>query len=101
MMTLGGHRTAEELHAGGLHDHFETHARPWLRPGLRALGLEPLGEWFSLRLWRLRSPKEADYDRLALQVASLVPEIELALSEGKLGPHMRKIVIPTGRQSVG
>ena len=48
IMTLGGQRTAEELEAGGLHDHFETHGRPWLRPALRALGLEPLGGWFSV-----------------------------------------------------
>ena len=28
MMTAGGHRSTEELHESGLHDHFETHARP-------------------------------------------------------------------------
>lgn len=28
MMTAGGHRAAEEIHASGLHDHLETHARP-------------------------------------------------------------------------
>jgi hypothetical protein len=41
MMTVGGHRSTGEIHASGLHDHFETHARPWLRPGLRALRLDP------------------------------------------------------------
>src|SRR5215472_2483378 len=92
MITLGGHRTVEDLHASGLHDHFETHARPWLRPLLRALGLEPLGEWFSLWLWYLRYPKQADYDRLVLRVAGVLPELELALREGKLGPHVRRIV---------
>lgn len=90
MMTVGGHRTAEELHAGGLHDHFETHARPWLRPTLRALRLEPLGEWFSVCHWPLRSPK-ADYDKLAMRVAGILPELELALREGKLGPHIRRL----------
>ncbi|HZR28348.1 MAG TPA: hypothetical protein VFA71_06175 [Terriglobales bacterium] len=94
MMTLGGHRSVEELHAGGLHDHLQIHARPWLRPSLRALGLEPLGAWFSLPLWWFRSPLQANYDKLALRVASFLPEIELALREGKLGPHMRQIVFP-------
>jgi len=93
MITVGGHRSAEELNAGGLHDHFETHARPWLRPALRVLGLEPLGQWFSLCLWQLRSPNHAAYDKLATRVAGLVPEIELALSEGKLGPHMLPITV--------
>jgi hypothetical protein len=76
-------------------EYFETHARPWLRPGLRALGLEPLGAWFSVWLWRHRRPVPRDYDKLALRVAGLVPEIELALRERKLGPHMRRIVIPS------
>lgn len=96
LLTVGGHRTAEELDAGGLHDHFVTHARAWLRPGLRALGLEPLAGWYSLRLWRRRSANQADYDRLALEAANVVPEIELALSQGRVGPHILKIVIPGG-----
>jgi hypothetical protein len=94
MMTAWGHRTAEELSAGGLHDHFETHARPWLRRGLRALGLESLGGWFSVWHWPHRSLTQADYDRLALRVADFVPEIELALRDGRLGPHMRRISYP-------
>lgn len=89
MMTLGGHRTAEQLDAGGLHDHFEMYASPrWRR-------------WFSLHFWRFRTLMQSDYDRLALRVATFLPEIELALREDKLGPHVRKIVIPVGRQSVG
>jgi hypothetical protein len=89
MMTLGGHRTAEQLDAGGLHDHFEMYASPrWRR-------------WFSLRFWRFRTPVQSDYDRLALRVATFLPEIELALREDKLGPHVCKIAIPAGRQSVG
>jgi len=81
-MTLGGHRTAEELYAGGLHDHIEMYAYPrcWI--------------WFSLWFWRFRSPSRADYDKLALRVADLVPELESALREGKLGPHIRRIVFP-------
>lgn len=88
LMTLGGHRNAEELDAGGLHDHFELydHPRWWI--------------WFSLRFWRFRTPGQSSYDRLALRVAALLPEIELALREGKSGPHARKIVFPPGRQRV-
>ena len=94
MMTIGGHWSAEELHAGGLHDHLETHARPWLRPCLRALGLEPLGAWFSLPFWSFRCPVQADYEKLALRVVGFLPEIELALREGKIGPHLRRVVFP-------
>jgi len=89
MMTLDGYRTAGQLDAGGLHDHFEMYASTrWRR-------------WFSLSFWRFRTPVQSDYYRLVLRVATFLPEIELALREDKLGPHMRKIAIPVGRQSVG
>jgi hypothetical protein len=80
MMTAGGHRTAEELEAGGLHDHFEMYASPrwWI--------------WFSLRFWWFRSPVRSEYEKLALRVASFLPEIDLALRDGELGPHMKHIV---------
>jgi hypothetical protein len=72
-----------------LYERFETHARPWLRPALRALRVEPLGAWFSL--WRLPfgSPTPADYDKLVLRAVQILPELELALREKKLGPHMQ------------
>lgn len=93
LSTPTGHQPAEELAVHWLNEYFETHARPWLRPGLRAVGLEPLGAWFSVhRLYRPRT--QSDYDKLAFRVAGLVPELELALREGKLGPHMRRVVIP-------
>lgn len=82
MMTIGGRRIADALEAGGLHDHFEMYSSATLR------------RWFSLWFWRLRKPLQSDYDRLALQVAGLLPEIELALCNNKLGPHMRRITIP-------
>jgi hypothetical protein len=82
LMTLGGHRSADELEAGGLHEHFEMYAFPRWRM------------WFSLRFWRFRAPVQLDYDKLAMRVTDLLPEVELALREGKLGPHMRRIVIP-------
>jgi hypothetical protein len=79
MMTAGGHRTAEKIHAGGLHDHFEMYSSPrWWN-------------WFSLWFWWFRSPVKGDYESLALRVAGFLPEIELALREGKLGPHMRRL----------
>ena len=81
MTTLGGHRKPDELHASGLHDHFEMYASPrWWR-------------WFSLWFWSLRTPVESDYDKLASRVAGFLPEVELALRDGKLGPHMRRIAI--------
>lgn len=89
MMTFGGRRAAEECLALGVHD-LETHARPWLRPVLRALRMEPLGAWFSLWRLPLGSPTPADYDKLALRTVEILPELELALREGKTGPHMRR-----------
>lgn len=81
LATFGGARSAEQLNAGGLHDHFEMYDHPkwWI--------------WFSLRFWRFRSAAQADYDKLGVRVASFLPEVELALREGRLGPHMRRIII--------
>lgn len=95
LTTLGGHRPAEDVAVHWLNEYFETHARPWLRPGLRAVGLEPLGAWFGVRQWPHRSPTQRDYDTLALRGAGCVPELEVALREGKLGPYIRRIVRPT------
>jgi hypothetical protein len=82
MMTLGGDRAPDELKAGGLHDHFEMYDCPrWRR-------------WFSVWFWRFRTPVQSDYDKLALEVAGFLTEVELALREGRVGPHMRRVVIP-------
>jgi len=80
--TFTGHWAPEELDAGGLPDHFEMYAHPrwWL--------------WFSVWHWPGQSLSKADYDKLAVRVAGFVPELELALREGQLGPHMRRVVIP-------
>jgi hypothetical protein len=93
LMTLTGHQPAEDVSVHWLDKYFETHARPWLRPGLTTLGLEPLGAWFSVGHWPHRSPTQANYNKLALRVAGFVPELELALREGRLGPHIRRVVI--------
>jgi hypothetical protein len=86
ILTIGGRRCADELHAGGLHDHFAMYKYPrwWL--------------WFSLWLWRFRKPVQSAYDKLALRVAGFMPEVELALHEKRLGPHMRAIKLPRGVQ---
>jgi hypothetical protein len=93
-------RAAFRIHAGvalsegrmWANEFFETHARPWLRPSLRALKVEPLGVWFSLWPRSFRSAAKADYEKLVARVAGYVPEIELALREGQLGPHIRRVV---------
>jgi hypothetical protein len=43
--------------------------------------------------WLYRSPVEGDYEKRALRVAGVVPELELALREGQMGPHMRQVMI--------
>jgi hypothetical protein len=89
MMTDGGHKTAEECLELGVHD-LETHARPWLRPMLGALRIDPVGQWFSVWHWPFLSPKEGEYERLALRAVAILPELEFALRDGKLGPHIRR-----------
>jgi hypothetical protein len=73
--------------ASGLSEHFEMYASPnlwaWFTWG-----------WFSARHWPFRSSVQRDYEKLASRVAGYVPELELALSEGKLGPHMRRMLLP-------
>jgi hypothetical protein len=88
MTTLGGHRTAEECLVHGIHD-LEMYAYPrWFK-------------FFSLWLYYLRSPKQADYNKLALRVVGFVPELELALREDRLGPHMRRLAFLTKLSSGG
>src|ERR1700720_2531530 len=94
LMTPAGHRSAEDVPVHSLNEYFEPHARPWLRPALRALRLEPLGAWFSAWHWPHRSPTQDDYERLAFRVAGFVPELELALRESRPGPHVRRVLIP-------
>jgi len=53
--------TAEELDAGGLHDHFEMYASPrWWK-------------WFSLRFWRFRTPVQSDYEKRANELSHPIP----------------------------
>lgn len=82
MMTFTGHWRAEDVHIHWLNEFFEMYA------------LSRWRIWFSVRNRLYRSRTQGDYDKLALRVAGLVPELELALREGKPGPHMRRVVIP-------
>jgi len=63
-----------------------------LKPQFEMYASQRWRMWFSLRFWRFRTPTQSGYDKLALRVAGLLPEVELALRKGKLGPRMRKIV---------
>jgi hypothetical protein len=88
IMTLTGHVPAEDLCVHWLDEVFEMYASPRWR------------SWFSLWFSRCRRPIPSNYDRLALRVAGFLPEVESALREGTLGPHMRKVVIRRGRHGV-
>jgi hypothetical protein len=73
--------------ASGLSEHFEMYSRPRLWPWFT-------WGWFSVLHWPFRSPVKHDYEKLAVRVSNYVPELELALREGKLGPHMRRLLLP-------
>jgi hypothetical protein len=93
--TFNGQWPAEEVAVHWLNEYFELYPCPRLeRLALKVLGLEPLGAWFSVWHWPYRSPIQEDYEKLARRAARYVSELELALSEGRLGPHLRRVVIP-------
>jgi hypothetical protein len=80
--TLTGHWPPEEVLVGWLDEFFEIYASPrWRR-------------WFSVKRWPWqREARQADYDELAREVGSYLPELESALRTGQLGPHTRRVVI--------
>lgn len=86
--TAMGHCAAEEVCVQWLDEFFELYARPRWRT------------WFSLGCSWFRRPTQGDYANLALTVARLLPEVESALREGHLGPHMRRVLIPRGATQV-
>jgi hypothetical protein len=86
MMTPAGYRTAEECVELGVCD-LEMCAHP------RWFIFFSFFSLFSQGFWRFRSPVRSDYEKLALHVAGLFPELELALRDGKLGPHLRRRVM--------
>lgn len=81
LMTFTGHCAVEDVFVGWLNEYFAMYAYPrlWAWPCLWG--------WFSAR------HLESDCEKLALRVAGLVPELEFALREGRVGPHMRRVVI--------
>ena len=87
LMILGEHCAAEDVSVDWLNVVFEMYAYPrlWAYPWDWG--------WFSVWHWPGQSPVESDYVELALRVAGLVPELELALRESRVGPHLRRIVI--------
>jgi hypothetical protein len=82
LMTLTGHWPAEDIHVGWLNEFYVMYALPRWRVS------------FFTWHWPYQSPTQGDYQRLAQRVAGFVPELELALREGGLGPHMRRFLIP-------
>jgi len=82
LMAFTGHWAAEDVYVGWLNEYFTMYAFP---------------RWqiqFSVRHWPHQSPTQSDFDRLAQRVAELMPELELALREGRTAPDMRRWVIP-------
>jgi hypothetical protein len=73
--------------ARGLSEHFEMYASPklwaWFTWG-----------WFSVRRSPFRATTQSDYENLTKLVAGFERELELALREGILGPHMRRVSLP-------
>jgi hypothetical protein len=82
--TPTGHWSGQDVLVHWLYDYFEMYSLPRWRI------------WFSVRnpLYRSRTP--SDYDQLIIRVTRLIPEVESALREGRLGPHMRRVVIRRG-----
>jgi hypothetical protein len=91
LRTVGGRRVAEELEAGGLHNHFETVSRPWLRsvPVVRAFA-----DWFSVWPRPYRNRSRSDYENLVVAAGMVVPEVDMLLRGSHSGPHIRRIEFP-------
>jgi hypothetical protein len=82
LMTVTGHWAAEDVYVGWLNEFYVMYALPrWQVP-------------FFAWHWTYQSPIQGNYEKLAQRVAGFVPELELALREGGLGPHVRRFLIP-------
>lgn len=82
LITHTGHWAAEDVYVGWLNEYFTMYDSRWRK------------KWFFVSRWRHQSLVQGDYEKLALRVAGFLPEIELALREGKLGPHVWRTLIP-------
>ena len=88
-----GHRSIDDLGVHELETWFETHAQGRWRPLLRALRVEPLAAWFSMR-----SSDEGAIENLLRKVQRILPEMDLALREGNLGSHIRRVDLPWSKR---
>lgn len=84
LSTVTGHWAAEDAYVGWLSEYFE------MTPTGR-------GGWFSVRHWPWQTPFQEEYEKLVLRVVDQLPELESALREGGVGPHMRRIIMPPPR----
>jgi hypothetical protein len=73
-----GHVNQEDLWVHHLPQYYEVEQSPRLQ------------KWFSVRRW-FGSPQASDYEELVRGVVEILPEIEQALRDGKLGPHVRRV----------
>lgn len=78
-----GHIAGENVLVGWLGEIFHLYSHPRFRA------------WFAVRrcLWEKHDPSATDFHNLAASVVKLLPEVDQALSQGKAGPHIRRIVI--------
>ncbi len=75
-----GHVPAEDVWSSHLPLHYVFYQVPLLQ------------RWFSLWHWPGRQATQADVDALVTEVtASVIPEIESALREGRLGRHAKRM----------
>jgi len=82
VQTFTGRWPAEDVYVGWLDNYFEMYASPkWRR-------------WFSVRRWPWQAPAQDDYENLAREVGGLVSEVDVALRDGQVGAHMRRVVMP-------
>jgi hypothetical protein len=80
--TFAGSSAPEDALVGWLDQFFEMYANPtWRR-------------WFGIWRWPWQTvPTRIDYEQLVKSVCTLLPEVEAALQNGRLGPHMRLVVL--------
>lgn len=88
--TFTGLWPAEDVLVGWLDEFFEMYASPtWRR-------------WFSVRRWPWQAaPSQEDHEQLAREVSSLLPELEAALRQGRVGPHAARGAGPSGPRARG
>lgn len=84
--TFAGHVDAKDVLPGWLNLYYELYRSPrlWAFSSL---------SYFSVRRSFFRKQTKADYVALVSQVANLIPEMELALSDDICGPHVRRVMI--------